>query len=532
MRITIIFLILICLFPRLSAAKEISNIIGDTFEEISGKGLEIRTNPSAVKVFIDGAERGVTPISFDSIASGEHQIKLSKDGYKDRIFNVVLFNTSRLVVSIEMKEEQGSVKVSVIKAPGSPEQLPFHARISSETQFYTLPSDNTILLNLPAGFRTIRVSAFGWKDASASVLIEEDKTVSVDIIMRPVKFEMEKGFVAGKRFNPKMGDTAVYYYTVSAPALATFSVFDENGKCVYQEEPFIFDRSGQRESWDGRDSSGNILPEGVYTLSVEASMPKEFSHNEEHFIITGETEIIYQNYTFFSTDSVVSGLTFAPLPHTRSGGKFQIEAGFIFKNSRMSSANEEDGVISGLPFRISMRIAPVNKLELTTVFNINTSSENQTGCGISGSVKFNFLNSSAIPIVMSAAVSYSWAGTNGEMPLSPGRGVGLHLPLSLEVSPFSFAICPAAFWRNHEGITPEFLFSGGIMYTGDTLFSAGVSARSEFNFTDNDQEPKIFAGTQIYFYPFYNLYISLQGGMWKHREYLGFYGGLGLGIVH
>jgi len=345
-----------------------------------------------------------------------------------------------------------------------------------------------------------------------------------------VKFKMENGFVVPRYFNPKKGSTATFYFMVSAPALATFSVFDENGKCVYQEGPFIFNMSAQRESWDGRDSSGNILPEGVYTLSVEAYMPKEYSNNEEHFIITGETEISYSNYAYFSTDSVVSGLIFAPLPQTLPGGNSQFEAGFIFNGFRTPSANKEDGVISGLPFKISMRVSPVNKLELTTVFNINPLSENQTGLGVSGSVKFNFLNSGAIPIVMSAAASYSWAGTNGELPLSPGRGLGLYLPLSLELSKFSIAVCPAAFWHTHEGITPEFLLSGGIMYNGGYPFSAGISARSEFNFTDNDQKPKFFAGAQVYYFPLYILYISLQAGMWKQGERSGFYGGLGLGF--
>jgi hypothetical protein len=532
-RIIIAFFILFCLFPRLSAAKEISNIIGDSFEEVSGIGLEIRTNPSAVKVFIDGAVRGNTPISFEKIALGEHQIKLSKDGYKDRVFNVVLFNTSKLVVSIEMEEEQCELRVSVSKAQGSPEQLPFKPGIYSGEHYYYLPSDNTILLKVPEGYRTIRAQAFGWEDASVTVLVEENKTASVDIIMRPAKLKVESSFVAGRIFNPKIPDnTAIFYFTVSAPALATFSVFDENGKCVYQDaEPFMLDRSGQRISWDGRDSSGNILPEGFYTLSIEAYMPQEFSHNEEHLKITGGTEISYSNFTFLSTDSVVSGLTFSPLPHTLPGGNSQFEAGFIFKDFRMPSANKEDGVISGMPFKISLRLAPFSKLELTTVFNINPLYENQAGCGFSSSVKLNFYNARTIPIVMSAAASYSWAGKNGEMPLSSGRGLGLYLPLSLELSKFSIAVCPAVFWRTREGITPEFLLSGGIMYNGGYPFSAGVSARSEFNFKDKEQKPKIFAGAQLYYYSFYNiLYISLQGGMWKQGEHLGFYGGLMLGF--
>jgi len=188
-RVTITFLILFCLFPRISSAKEISNIIGDTFEEISGRGLEIRTNPSAVKVFIDGVERGLSPISFDNLSAGEHQIILSKDGYKDRKFNVTLFNTSRLVVSIEMEVKRGVVLVSVSKAPGSPDELALNPQISAtaldETITANLSNDGKTQMNLPEGYRAVRARAFGWEDASVTVLVSEQAAVNADIIMKP-----------------------------------------------------------------------------------------------------------------------------------------------------------------------------------------------------------------------------------------------------------------------------------------------------------------------------------------------------------
>jgi len=190
----------------------------------------------------------------------------------------------------------------------------------------------------------------------------------------------------------------------------------------------------------------------------------------------------------------------------------------------------QDGVVSGLPFKFAMRISPVNKLELTTIFNINPLVENQTGWGVSGSVKFNILNAGAVPLAMSAAASYSWAGKNGEMPLSPGRGAGLHIPLSLELSNFSIALCPAVFWRGPEGITPEMLLSAGVMYKGG-WFNAGLSARSEFNFED-DAKPRTLAGAQIYFYPPPSIfYFSLQGGIVYHDDIRG-YGGVGIGVIY
>ena len=540
-RVTITFLILFCLFPRLSAAKEISNIIGDTFEETSGRGLEIRTSPSAVKVFIDGAERGLSPISFDTLSAGEHQIILSKDGYKDRKFNVTLFNTSRLVVSIEMEVKRGSVLVSVRKAPGSPDGLALNPQITAvaldETVTANLSNDNKTQMNLPEGYRTVRARAFGWEDASVTVLVNEQAAVNADIIMKSAVFKLANASQSRKRFNPKnssaLGVTE-FRFEVSAPGTGTITITDNSGEVVYEKKLDNFDTWFQSAKWDGRDLTGKVLPQGVYTVTIKASALHELSKNEaETSTLQMETEINYSFSIFpLSTESVVSGLAFAPLPHTLPGGSYQFETGLIFKNFRMPSSAPEDGVISGLPFKIGMRAAPVNRFELTTVFNINPLFENQTGWGVSGSVKFNILDGSAIPFAMSAAASYSWAGKNGESPLSPGRGAGLYLPISLEPANFSFALCPAAFWLGPEGITSEFLLSAAIMYKGD-WFNAGLSARSEFNFADNAKEPRILGGAQACFFPPPSIfYFSLQGGMWIHGEYSGFYGGLGLGIVY
>jgi len=522
---------------RVSFAKEVSNIIGDTFEETSGKGLEIRTNPSAVKVFVDGAERGLSPISFDNIVAGEHQIKLSKDGYKDRVFNINLFNTSRLVVSIEMEEKRGSVIVSVNKEKGSPDivfEPQIIANAINEEIIMSPSADNKTLITLPEGHRIIRTRAFGWEDAEAAVFVSE-QTATVNIVMRSSVFKLANFSQSRKRFNPTnsgvLGVTE-FYFEVSAPGTGLITITDNSDTIVYEKQLEPFTAWQNSLTWNGRDTEGKILPQGIYSVTIQASALHDTSKDATQIsTLKLETEINYSFSIFpLSTESVVSGLAFAPLPHTLSGGSFQFEADLTFKDFRLPSSAPQDGIVSGLPFKFGMRISPVNKLELSTIFNINPLVENQTGWGVSGSVKFNILNGGAVPLAMSAAASYSWAGKNGEMPLSPGRGAGLHIPLSLELSNFSIALCPAVFWRGPEGVTPEMLLSAGVMYKGG-WFNAGLSARSEFNFTD-DKRQRTLAGAQIYFYPPPSIfYFSLQGGIVYHDDIRG-YGGVGIGVIY
>ena len=172
-----LFITFLCIFPALLTAQRAGDIIGDNFEEIAGKGLVVRTNPAGVKVFIDGMDRGLSPVTIENLPPGEHSVRLYKEGYNERQFNVTLFNNSRLLVSIEMKDERGEVLVFVRKAQGSPgtDQLPFNPEIASPVY---LSSDNTAVLKLPIGQQTIRARAFGWEDASVTVLVDEKKPVT------------------------------------------------------------------------------------------------------------------------------------------------------------------------------------------------------------------------------------------------------------------------------------------------------------------------------------------------------------------
>ncbi len=272
----------ICLFPALSAAQNASDIFMDTFEETAGRGLVIRTNPSGAKVFIDGVERGVTPVTFENLVSGEHQIMLTREGFRDRRFNITIFNNSRLVVSILMEEERGFALVTVHKAEGAPVNLPFNPQIftsalgansSAEPKVPALPlSDSgSTLLNLPEGQRTITARAFGWEDASITVLVNEQSTAVADIYLQPAVFTLGGASQSRKHFNPKNSSSlgrAEYRFEVSAPGAGTITITDQNGKSVFEKHLPEFDTWVQSVIWDGKDVLGNPLPEGVYILKL------------------------------------------------------------------------------------------------------------------------------------------------------------------------------------------------------------------------------------------------------------------------
>ena len=510
-------LFLIFVFPSLVAA---SDIKGDRFEETSGRGLGIRTNPQGARVFIDGIDRGLTPLSLGNYSPGQYHVRLSREGYNERSFYVTLFNNSRLEVSIEMELTTGTALVSVNRAPESPEHLPFNPSIHVRNFNEAAASAQ---VNLPPGPQTIRVQAFGWEDASITVLIEENSTIEANIIMRPAAFRLENLSQSRRRFNPLNSNNLginEYRFEVFAPGEGTFLVIQSGGFIVYTRKLDRFEAKDQYVTWNGRDSSGNPLPPGKYTILIEAQALKESAEGETHILyLRLETEINNAARIFpQSLDGGIAGMTFSPLPISLPGGSYQFEATALFSSF-------------GFPFKIGMRAAPINRLELTAVFNVNPQLENQTGWGVSGSVMYNLIDGSgSVPLAFSAGASYAYASSNGEYALSPGRGVGLYLPLSLELKSFSIVFCPSVFWHGPAQPAPRLLLSAGALYRGSWL-TGGLSMRYEIDFKFGSNH-RFLAGAEINFFPQpSNFVVSAQGGIITQNSRTRGYGAIGIGVL-
>ncbi|GHV95385.1 hypothetical protein AGMMS50293_17050 [Spirochaetia bacterium] len=538
------------LLPHSLWAQNVSDIVGDTFEETAGRGLAIRTRPAGVTVFVDGVERGQTPLSIDTLRAGEYNIRLRKDGYRDRRFKITLAEKSRLTVSIEMEEALGQALVNIFRAEGSPgeDTLPLNPAIFSGSDEMYGP-----VLNLPVGRRTIRVRAFGWEDASATVFIEENRTAVVNITLKPMVFKLSGGNVSRRRFNPDNSGSlglVQFRFEVSGPGSGVLTILDKNGAAVYQTPLGPFTAWSQSAAWNGRDSYGNSLPEGTYTALIEASgaaSPQGETNLQESGpakqSLKLQTEINYSiNIYPLSLASGFSGLAFAPVPSVLPQGSFQIEADILFGSfSAPEQTAQPARPFSALPFEMGLRFTPINRLEIAAVLNANPKFDGAAGWGFTGSAKFKILNSAgALPLGMAAGISYAWAGTDGEAPLGSGRGGGLYLPLSLELPSLSLVFSPGMRWPGPDDPIPRLLLSTGALYRGP-WYTAGLSLRPEFDFTNSGNRTNIpfadrvrfLTGAEARFYPPpSNLIFSVLGGAWIRGSHAGGFGGLGIGLLY
>jgi hypothetical protein len=541
------------------------DISGDRFEELEGRGLLIRTKPAGARVFIDGLERGETPLLLDSLVSGEYRVRLVKDSYAEREFTVYLLTGSRLDVSIELEAAQGRVLLQLRREDASP-AYPFSPGLFVDGVLFTAwtpaePEGETgaaeagtaaetggYTLALPVGRHSLRVASFGWEDAVAEVLVRHGETSLLELSLKPAPFRLIPGANPGRpRFNPAnpgaLGSLA-YRFGVSGPGTGVFRVLDQEGREVYTEDLPPFKNPFQQVVWNGRDFRGQILPDGDYTLVIEAA-PPEFPGGafepprrptDEWRLslpVSVDSSLTHYPLTLFGA---VSGLLFAPLPLSLPQGGFQVEGNILFGQT---PALAGEGAFSSLPFEVGFRFAPLEGLEFSAALEATPVFGGAAEWGFSFSPKWRFLK--AGPLEAATAAGFSWSG---DMDISPRRGgLSLYLPLSWTPLPsFSLVLDPGLYWRQWREGSPRLLLGAGAQYRFYG-FSAGFSLRQEYRLhepsgkaEDEGSVVLLWAAELKWQPPRTNLVFTVLGGSryWNaasSRESGGF-GGLGMGIIY
>ena len=512
---------------------------GDRIDEAEGRGLVVRSNPPNARVFVDGIERGRTPLHLDNLWPGRYFVRLERDGYVDRRFSVVVRAGSVVDVSLEMRRAVGRVLLRIQGAPDSPPPsvLPLVPRITVDGQVNLLRA-----LELPIGFRTIGVQAFGWEDFSHTMHIEADSLQELEVNMRPAAFALSGGSLSRPHFNPanagSLGTTTLTFQA-SAPGYGELTVQSVDGEIVLTRRLEPFETWSQAAVWNGRNSSGEALPDGLYTMTINAaSKPLDDSAPVEQNISLqvwlDSSRIIYP----LTLSSGKSGLLFAPFPSVLPPGSFQIEGSLLVGNPPDVSPHA-GGYWSSLPFAAAFRFSPVERLEVIAALNAIPRFQGNAGVGVSGGVKWAFYEAGAgnSPFGAAAGANFSWAGATGLTPFGMASGAEFFFPVSVNFARrFSFALTPAALWTADEGFpweaTPRLLVSGGLKMRM-TYLSAGLSVRTEYDFSSDALTPFVIAGGQILLFPPPSSFVlSLFGGVQVRGSRLGGFGGIGIGMIN
>jgi len=512
---------------------------GDRIIEAEGSGLVVRSTPTGARVFIDGIERGRTPLRLDTLHPGRYFVRLQREGHADRTFMVTVRTGSVMDVSLQMRAAVGRVLLAIQPAPGSPppDALPLSPQITVDGQPHPSPA-----LELPIGFRTIRVRAFGWVDVTQTLYIQEDSFRELELTMQPAMFALSGGSFNRPSFNPAnagaLGTTA-FAFEVSAPGSGNFTVLDEAGQAVFSRPLGDFQNRWQSVIWNGRDLQGQILPDGTYTVVINAvSLPWDASPPVQETLARvvhlDSTQLIHP----LTLSSGKSGLLFAPFPSVLPPGSFQIDGSLLAGGLPPPAAGDTEAHWGSLPFSAAFRFSPLQRLQTIAALNVIPRFEGPTGTGVSGGVTWAFFNSSEGIAAATAGAVISWTNEDsGITPFGMTGGVEVFLPFSVNLGRrFSFALTPAALWAANESFAlepvPRLLVSGGLMLRM-TYMSAGLSIRSEYDFNTSPVPPFIAAAAEIRFFPPPSSFMFfLMGGVWVRNGNPAGFGGLGIGMIY
>ncbi|GBD92263.1 PEGA domain protein [bacterium BMS3Abin04] len=141
--------------------------------EKNGK-IFIDSNPQNAKIFLLGVDtKKVTPDSIAELESGDYEVLLKYDNYKDTTFILSVFSGKTTQKTIELQKIKYSGSISLASEPSDAEIF------VSDTSTGKFTPDN--LTNLDPGNYFITLKLKNYKDTSYSVILGENEKTAISI---------------------------------------------------------------------------------------------------------------------------------------------------------------------------------------------------------------------------------------------------------------------------------------------------------------------------------------------------------------
>jgi hypothetical protein len=271
--------------------------------------------PSGAEVYLNGAYRGVTPLKIYTQKEGFYTLDLHKDGCLP-LSKTIYYPGHYIRYIYNMTQLYGALQVSV-----EPEEAAI--LFNSET------IQNRLSTQVPAGLNELEVSAFGYETYREQIDVAENSLTVRHIRLEKAAFTISSIDIGRGLFDPlKPGPSGKIIVTVSTTNIGTGEarIINEQNQVVYRLL-LRFDSRTRQFSWNGRDSDGVPLPDGTYSLVIEAqSEYGQLPISRERKITIHRTDEIYVR----SLWSGSAGLLYASSPEVLPPGSKQLS--FLFQS--------------------------------------------------------------------------------------------------------------------------------------------------------------------------------------------------------
>jgi hypothetical protein len=166
-------------FPGNPPAGQTISVYASLIPNVQTGTIYVTSNPSgATATLDDGSDVGVTPMTFYSVPTGSHNIRVTSPGYQQYSTNIVVSAgaTSNVYASLTPNQQQGSISVA---------SVPVGAGLYVDTIYQG--ETNQIVGNLAIGSHTVTLKAAGYQTWQSNVQVYSGQTSYVTATLVPVQ---------------------------------------------------------------------------------------------------------------------------------------------------------------------------------------------------------------------------------------------------------------------------------------------------------------------------------------------------------
>lgn len=393
-------------------------------------GLMITTTPWGVRVYLGDKYLGTTPLLLEGSTRlkliGRHELTLSINGYYSK------------KVWIEYSGATASFHFAVDRISGFLQfvDVPPHAEI----KFGSSWSPVGRRYELAVGSQSFRIRAFGFQEGSIAVDIQEGRTTVLPIDLKETDFTISNLEADKPAFHPRnsglLGSVRIRF-RVSGPGSGRAVIVDSRNRIVMSHSFSTFTTGEQGFNWDGRDQQGVPVPDGTYTVRIQAEGTRGEKRKSADINLKIDSSMVPR---FRSLWSGSAGLLYAPTPEILPSGKFQVSSGILVHAS--SGADEP---IVRIPVNFAMRAGLADLLELDTSIggNIAFSSDMlYLPWFVTAAFKASLLRIPGnLALATSAQIKLTYRSVHTDT-LANSCGLSLGLPAAIHWGSFSLLFSP------------------------------------------------------------------------------------------